>query len=397
MLCGKTRCPLLAKAQAMVKHSKTTKSDRVQGSTPPALFVGRLGYPKVFIGPMIPPYFGDTEILDTPELWVGKSIDDIIDYRYALIRGKILANVHEASQGGKTLDTLQELAMANSSIDSEAQFTKRPTGRMILSEYSQPLGPSAPLRNFSTSNIKVDRRIEKAYYDRDLKASEAIVDLYRDGVLVTRIQRSLSAGIFGLGARRKLVPTRWSITAVDSALSLSLMGKIKQFNTIDEYFVYSFKNLGNTFIAIFMPEKWSFEWIEAWYPGTVWNMMGRDPAIIGDFEDYWGRSEYASIGGCYYSARLAVAEKLERMRRQATVIVLREILPDYILPVGVWNVRESMRKALETKPYHFSTLQEALDHAGRKLNISLMKWIENSALLKDALFQRKITDFKESI
>ena len=397
MLCGKTRCPLLAKAQAMVKHSKTTQSDSIQGATPPALFVGRIGYPKVFIGPMIPPYFGDTKILDTPELWVGKSIDDIIDYRYSLIRGKILANVHEAPQGGKILDTLQEMSMANSSIDSEAQFTKRPTGRMILSEYSQPLGPSAPLKNFTTSNIKVDRRIEKAYYDRDLKASEAMLNLYRDGVLVTRIQRSLSAGIFGLGPKRRLVPTRWSITAVDSILSLSLMDEIKQFNTVDEYLVYSFKNLGNTFIAIFMPEKWSFESIEAWYPGTVWNMIGKDPAIMGDFEDYWGRSDYAKIGGCYYSGRLAAAEKLESMRRQATVVILREILPDYILPVGVWNVRESMRKALETKPYCFGTLKEALDHAGKSFNISIKKWIKNSKLLKETLFQKKITNFKGHI
>ncbi len=393
MLCGKTRCPLLAKAQAMAKHSKIAQSNSVQGSTPPAIFVGRMGYPKVYIGPMIPPYFGNTEILDTPELWVGKSIEDIVDYRYALIRGKIQANIHDVSQGGKTLETMQELAMANSSIDSEAQFTKKPTGRLTFSENSQPLGPSAPLKNFFTSNIKVDRRIEKAYYDRDLKASDAIQNLYRDGVLVTRIQRSLSAGIFGLGARRKLVPTRWSITAIDSTLSLSLIEEIKQFNSIDEYFVFTFKNLGNTFISIFMPEKWSFESIEAWYPGTVWNIMGSDPAMMGDFEDYWGRSEYAKIGGCYYSARLAVAEKLERMRRQAAVIVLREIQPDYIMPVGVWNVRESMRRSLDTKPTRFSSLQEALHHAGIELNISLKRWIKNSALLQDALFQKKISDF----
>jgi len=396
LLCGKPYCPVLIKAQAMAKHSGAFNSTNIQGSTPPAIFVGRLGYPKVLVGPMIPSYFGDTEILDTPELWVGKSINDIIDYRYSLIRGKMIVDIHEPSKNVKTIDTLQELAMSNTSIESEAQFTKRPTGRIILSEYSQPFGPSAPLKSFLTSNINVDRRIEKAFYDRDLKASEAIQKLYGDGVLVTRIQRALSIGLLGLGARRKLVPTRWSITAVDSALSLSLINKIKDFDTIDDYSIYYFENLGNIFIAIFLPRIWSFEWIEAWFPGTVWNVGGSYASLMGDFEGHKGRSAYARVGGCYYSARLAVAEKLGLLRKQATAIVFREIHPEYMLPVGVWNVRESMRKALETKPLHFNTLEESLNYVENKLTIPIKKWIKNSSLLKDALYQKRITDFKIS-
>ena len=393
MLCGKTRCPTIIKAQSMTKHSEVTRKKEIQGSSPPAVFVGRIGYPKIFIGPMIPSYHGDTEILDTPELWMGKSIDDIIDYRQALVRGKTIANVNEASKGGKIINILQELAMANSSIDSEAQFTKKPKGRLIFSDHSQPFGPSAPLRNFNISSVKVDRSIEKAFYDRDLKSSEAIFKLYNDGVLVTRIQRSFSIGMFGLGSGRKLVPTRWSITAVDSTISSSLVKKIKENETVDKYLVYLFNNLGNSFIAIFMPEKWSFEWIEAWFPNTLWNNIGEEPAIMGDFEGYGGMNRYAKVGGCYYSARLAVAEKLLQMRRQASVLVLREILPEYILPIGVWNVRESMRKALETRPYYFSTLQDSLNFAKKSLNIPMASWIKNSEMLKDVLFQRKITDF----
>lgn len=393
MLCGKTRCPVIVKSQSMIKHSKMNNSCQIQGSSPPAIFVGRIGYPKVHIGPMIPSYFGNTEILDTPELWIGKSIDDIIDYRQSLVRGKTISNINEASKGGKIVETLQELAMANSSIDSEAKFYKKPQGRLIFSNHSQPFGPSAPLKNLEISSVKVDRSIEKAFYDRDLKASDAILNLYLNDVLITRIQRSFSIGMFGQGTKRKFVPTRWSITAVDSTISLSLIDKIKENETIDEYYVYIFNNMGNIFVAILMPEKWSFEWIEAWFPNTLWNINGQKPALIGDYEGYYGRNSYARVGGCYYSARLAVAEKLLQTRRQASVLVFREILPEYILPVGVWNVRESMRKALETKPYLFSTLQESLNFAKRHLNIPMNNWIKNSEMLKEVLFQRKITDF----
>lgn len=395
MLCGKLRCPIIARAQSLAKSSVLVTSERVQGSTPPGVFVGRMGYPKVYIGPMVPPYFGNTEILDTPELWIGKSVDEIVDYRFSLIRGKVRASVFDAQAGGKFLDALQELAMGSRPVDAEALLTKMPRKVITLSEDSQPFGPSAPLRSFKLSDVSVDRRIERAFYDRDLKAADAVVKLYDEGATVTRIQRAFSLGMFGFSSRRKLVPTRWSITAVDSVLSLELIDRIKQHDTIDEYRVYSFKNLDNYFVAILMPERWSFEWIEAWFPGTTWNpdVRASAPAMMGDFEPYAGRKTYASVGGCYYSCRLAVAEKLDQERRQASALVLREIHPGYILPVGVWNVRESVRHALRTEPRKFDTLNAALGYACTELTIPLRKWIESSEMLKRALFQRKITEF----
>ena len=131
MLCGKIRCPIVAKAQSLAKCSKFITSENIQGSTPPGVFVGRIGYPKIYIGPMVPPYFGDTEILDTPELWVGKTVEEIIDYRFSLIRGKVRASVFEAQSGGRFLDTLQELAMGVEPADSEAKLTKVPKLSLI--------------------------------------------------------------------------------------------------------------------------------------------------------------------------------------------------------------------------------------------------------------------------
>lgn len=395
MLCGKLRCPILAKAQSLAKSSLQITSPRIQGSTPPGVFVGRIGYPKVYVGPMVPPYRGDTEILDTPELWLGKGIQEIIDYRFALIRGKARASVYDAPSGGRLLNVLQELAMGKRPVDAEVVLTRVPNKVITLSGETQPFGPSAPLRSFTTSDVSVDRRIEGAFYDRDLKAADAVVELYNDDVLVTRIQRAFSLGMFGFQKRRKLVPTRWSITAVDSILSLELIDRIKQHDTIDEYRVYSFKNLDNLFVAILMPERWSFEWIEAWFPGTTWNPDERvgAPAMMGDWEPYRGRTTYPDVGGCYYACRLAVAERLNQEQRQASALVLREIHPGYILPVGVWNVRESIRRTMQQEPEKFDSFQAALGSAQTKLTIPLPKWIKTSELLKRALFQRKITEF----
>ncbi len=395
MLCGKMSCPIIAKAQSLAKSSLRIKSPRIEGSTPPGVFVGRIGYPKVYIGPMVPPYRGETEILDTPELWVGKGIQDIIDYRFALIRGKAPASIHDARSGSRLLDSLQELALSKRPVDAEVILSHVPKKVLTVGSDIQPFGPSAPLRSFRSSDVTIDHKIEKTFYDHDLKAADAVINLYDDGSLITRIQRAFSLGMFGISKNRRLVPTRWSITAVDSILSQKIIDRIKRFDTIDEYRVYSFEYLDNHYVAIFMPERWSFEWIEAWFPGTTWNPdeSAAGPAMMGDFEPYQGRKTYPDIGGCYYSCRLAVAEKLNLENKQATALVMREIHPGYILPVGVWNVRESIRQALKFEPRKFDNFQAALEHAVTRLTIPLKNWIRTSELLKRALFQKKITEF----
>ncbi len=395
MLCGKARCPILLKAEALVKVKNAIDRERLDGSTPPAAFVGRLGYPKVFVGPLVPHFHGDNVLLDTPEWWLGRGIEEIVEFRYNLVRGKSRLEVKTAAAGHRLLDALQELAMSMRSVDAEAVFEKKPTKMLILSDITQPFGPSALLRSFKASNSTVDKRIEKAYYDRDLKAAEAVAGLYEKGVMVTRIQRAFSLGMFGEGRRRRLVPTRWSITAVDSILSEKLVRKVKYNPTVDKYLVYYLKNIGNLYVAILMPKPWSFEWIEAWFPGTPWNPGGSSskPALMGDYEGYWGRKTYPSIGGCYYSARLAVAEALNRSRRQATALVLREIYPEYILPVGVWNVRESVRAAFKSKPLIFDTLEDALRFVKGLFKVPLRSWVEHSVILKEALHQKSIREY----
>jgi len=244
-----------------------------------------------------------------------------------------------------------------------------------------------------TSTSRWDHQIEKAYYDGDWKAAEAVTTLYEKGVLVSKIQRAFSVGAFGLKDNRRLVPTRWSITAVDSIISKDMMEKIKTFPEVNEYRVYESRYLDNRFEILMMPGAWSYEAMEAWYPGTVWNPSGTHVVIFSDWEGFDGRTTYADIGGCYYAARLAVGELLTKERRQAVVVVLREAHPGYIMPVGVWQVRENVRNAMRQKPLKYNTLEEALTRIASQFQIPLEQWVERSRLLRDALFQRKITEY----
>jgi len=393
MLCGKAYCPILSKAELLVKHIPKLPREMIEGSSPPGVFVGRFGYPHVYVGPLIPPEKGDTRLLDTPELWLGKTIQNIIDYRFALIRGKSLVEVHEAQDPGKYLLDLHDLALSSASVDVSAKFKKKPRMAVALSEETQPFGPSALIQNLEIVPGSGEQRVEAAYYDGDLLAADGMVELYRGGVEVSRIQRTLSLGMLGVGDQRKVVPTRWSITAVDDTLSKTLLRAIQRYPTIDKFEVYKYEYLDNWYAAILSPRNWAFEWIEAWFPGTAWNETGRVPALMGDHEGFKGRTTYASVGGCYYSTRLAVAEALEKKGRQASALVLREIRPGYILPVGVWNVRESVRAALRTRPMIFDDFQHALQFACKGFVIKPETWMRNSHMIREETFQPRLNNY----
>jgi hypothetical protein len=347
----------------------------------------------VYAGPLVPPVEEDTSVYDLPEFWFGRSMDEIVGFRSMLVRGKYRVHVSKFEEAGKIIEKTRELALAVSPVDVELVLRNRPRGSIFLDDEVQPFGPSAQIRDLTVSNTRWDHHVEKAFGDTDLKAVEAVRELYGKGVMVSKIQRAFSVGAFGIEENRRMVPTRWSITAVDDILSKDLMRKVRQYPEINEYRVYESRYLDNVFEVLMIPSAWSYEAIEAWYPGTTWNPNGRWTVMFGDWEGHDGRTTYAEIGGCYYSARLAVCEQLVKERRQATAIVLREARPGYIMPVGVWQVRENVRNAMRQPPYKFNSLEFALKWVASRFEIPLKTWIGESELIKNALFQKRITDY----
>jgi hypothetical protein len=356
----------------------------MEGSSPPSVFIGSWNYPKVYAGPMIAPVQGECGIMDTPESWIpgGLSQEEILSFRLGLVRGKRLQDVTDT--GDRFVGTLQEIALSDTSRPGEAVFSEKPTGQSFSEEHS-PFGPSAHLLKFETEEGRWETHLEKAYYDDDLTAGDAIFRLHADGVPFSSIQKALSVGALGTGPRRKLVPTRWSITACDTALANRLLTDVKRNPVIDSVRVHRFSSLHNHYAVILLPTAWNYEWTEAFL-----RIVGNEEMVFSDHEGYRGKKEYSSVGGCYYSCKMAVLEALARQGVQAGAIVLREARHPYI-PLGVFNVRENVRGAMQQPYQEFEDLKSALTDIGPSMELPMSRFVEEGTLLRNHLRARQTT------
>ncbi|MFZ8908465.1 MAG: hypothetical protein ACO2Y5_05520 [Nitrosopumilaceae archaeon] len=362
------------------KYANLFSSDTVSGTSPPSIFVGSYNYPKVQVGPMVPPIHGDTSLLDNPEKWIGKSLEDIVNFRLNLIRGvqKISINATE----GRYIENLQEVAMSSKPIDSDLEFHKSAKNISIDGE-SAPYGPIGEIKKSKFSSSSATKPIEKIFYDKDLKAKDAVLNLYNSGIEISKIQKCFSIGM--LGKDRKLVPTKWSITATDDIISNSLVEEILDFDLIDSCKIFSYAHLGNVFSIVLFPHRWIFEMIEAWYSNGILGFGS-------DHEDARGIDHPPAIAGAYFSAKLAVAEYLSKNQIQAGVLILREIRPEYAIPVGVWQVREGIREAMKTKPRLADNFDNSLLVASNHTSISTSEWISHGNIVK-LMRQKTLSDF----
>jgi len=390
LLCGKPICPILLKYRAFERTLPMVPGTELDGSSPPGVFVGRFGYPSVSAGPLLSPEHGSTELLDTPEEWVGRSVEEVVGFRTGLVRGTFRLKVTDAERPIRWLEELQLLGLAEGSVESEATFRRPPRGHLALSDATPPFGPSAPIERVRLDVRRVDPHLDRLSSDVHASARIAVEELYDRGVRVSRIQRAFSVGTLGRRGRRKLVPTRWSITAVDDLISKQNVAQLRALPELSEIRVHRLTALDNRWLIALLPGAYRYESIEAWYPNTLWNPSPSEIVMIGDHEGYDGRTTYASIGGCYYAARLAVSEALLREGRQAGIVVLREVHPGEILPLGVWNVREHVRRALQAPPERLSTLGELAETIRASFAIPLPRWWRASAVLHEARTQRRL-------
>jgi len=140
------------------------------------------------------------------------------------------------------------------------------------------------------------------------------------------------------------------------------------------------------FSIILFPHRWLFEMEEAWYDEQGQIGFGSD------FEDARGIDHPPVIAGAYFAGKLGVAEYLSKNKIQAAALVLREIRPEYAIPVGVWQVREGVRSAMNQQPFITNTLDEGIDYACKSSSISKLEWLAKGKLFKK-MKQKSITDF----
>ncbi|MCK4968645.1 MAG: hypothetical protein KAS12_06320, partial [Candidatus Aenigmarchaeota archaeon] len=224
------------------------------------------------------------------------------------------------------------------------------------------------------------------------KATDAIDYLYKKHTDEGNITKLFSIGLLGEEKQRKLVPTRWAITAVDDAIGKQLTNKIKQNPLINKPIFFKENYAGNYFWIVLFPKNWSYELIELWHPQSVWT-QGTTVNFSSDFENYFGRKNYASnTQGAYYAARLAALEYLEKIKRQASVLIVREILPAYFAPLGVWVIRETVRGAFNEKPTDLSNT-DVVNLIENELMHKKSNWQNKSQILTQIMKQKSIVDY----
>ncbi len=390
--CDKAYCPLRSKESA-VNHFKTNIIDNSFEGSAPTVFVGEYGYPKVNVGIMSPTELDKNAwLFDAQRFW-GKNefeIDKVIALRSELVNSRFNTDIRHTD---KLLELSQEVGMASKPVDIEVDLKEKMKFNVNFSNMMAPTGPNANLQKVElTSNPKIDTKVDKVVSDIDFKANEAMNTLYDKGYEESFLTKLLSIGNIGVKKDRRLVPTKWSITAVDDNVGKNIIKELRDFPESDCLAFFN-SYLGNYYLILLFDDVWGFELFEG--------MLKKDPNNITfstDYELFKGRTKYAEncVGG-YYAARLPIIEKLKQMKRQSSVFVLRFISEEYYTPLGVWVVREAVRKTINSPPIQFADRDLMIEFSKKlikkKFGYELANVLDRSVLVKHIKHQTKLNKF----
>ena len=380
-ICGEENC----KKHSFLLGKKITIQE-FSGSSPPEIFVGKWNYPDVYTGILSPQEYGNTKIMSSPEIWQKNKLEipEILRLRNQLIYARTQSNIKKLDT--KFHDVMKEVAMTHKSISAQYML-KKPISANLEQDSKVPLINHAAQVDYVRleENPSVKPKVEYLVNDKEVKSAIAINELYDSGIDNSTIIKILSAGLLGLKKNRKMVPTRWSITAVDDTLSKQKLEKIRFFPEIQEIQVFTAEYLGNHYEFLLLPDKWSFEVIEISQKSmTPWQ----------DYESFFPRKRYAeSVTGAYYANRLALTEYLEKIKKQCSCLVMREVRPEYYAPLGVGILRQTSREAFSMQGRKFNTLGEAFQDIQSRLRINISNYTEKSIILKEYGKQQKLSGF----
>jgi len=410
-LCGRP-CEILSRFRDKAPRPRLHFS----GPSPPEIFVGRIGYPFVNSGILAPSeHPQDKENkekasqLSSPEEWIEQdlNIEQILNMRGQLIYGRGQSHI-KSHQPTSLKKVTQELALSSKPVSTEVFLKKLPTVTFTASKLFQIITNPAPLKKaILEENPKVHKKVDYLTSDYDVKASTALTELYsvqtttQTRITTTHLQKLLSAGLLGTKNKRRMVPTRWSITAVDDTLGKQLLEKVRYYPELNQIQLFHHDYNGNHFEALLLPGNWSFEVIEVSMEGSTWSdtIHAQGNVFMQDYESFFKRKTYASnVVGAYYADRLAVCEYLNKIKRQATVFLCHEERPEYYAPLGVGIIRESLRKMFanltKTTSQEFpESIQEALITMGQRLHAPIQRYKNMSWILENYGKQKKLGEF----
>ncbi|OYT36583.1 hypothetical protein B6U91_00865 [Candidatus Pacearchaeota archaeon ex4484_71] len=388
-------------SKSIFRTRDLTKISRLESISPPSVFVGsRLKYPQVNVGILSPlAKEEDAEIYDDSKYWAKNnfSISEVVRLRSNLLNSRFKSNVSDVRKNEKFVQISKEIAIASRPVEVEIELKNRIMGAQKKDKVFAAHGMKATLKNARVvSNIKVAPKVDRVI-DDDIKASEGIIYLYNNSLDEYALSKILSVGVLGLKKDKRMVPTRWSITATDDMIGKELLKKVRRYPPVNDYEVFFGEFMGNQYLIMFFPGVWEYELFELYYPGSSWNNSNEMKAST-DYEGYEGRKSYAKdTAGGYYATRLPILELLNSMKRQARVLVIRLETPSYWASLGVWVVRESVRKALGGNGMKFGEMREfleSIEKIGRiKYNFNPEVIFNKSRLIKGINEQRRLREW----
>jgi len=298
-------------------------------------------------------------------------------------------------------ENIQDVVKSIRPVDLEIDLQHKLSFSFDEDSILNPIGFKAKLAELNViGNPKVPWQTDSVLDDK-LKAVDMINYLIDYGFNSYYITRIFSAGLLGID--KKFVTTRQSITATDDTITKILLNKVREFDENDKYLVYENEFLHNHFFIVFLPGKWEYEQFECWpdpqgtrspSDGTSpksnlnWNIL--EFGFNQEYETFYGRTAYAeNQAGGYYAARIGIVEHLIEEKKQAKVVVFREIYDEYSVPVGVWQVRENVSHALFKKPKEFQSEQEIKNYLKKAMKSNLDNYLKVSKILG----QKRIVNF----
>ncbi len=352
-LCGLPYCPIRERLKVIVRtYTRVASSTELNSASPPSGVVGEHGYPKVRIYVGVGTHSGiDVKFLEDPPQWWDRKLrlEDIIK-----LRSEMVNIVNEGRYHVRDFERLysREISLIQVSerpVECEVRIEKILDRNVMFDLKLLPLSMRVMGDLKVVSNPCINNRMEKIIHDYDMKARDAIVELYRSGVEIYSIQRAMSFGLLGSRRFRRIVPTRWAITAVDRIITDYLRKEVRKNREISNFEIYSIEYMNNRFTVILLPGELRIRWIEFWYPRAGMRHRDDKPVLSLEIvEDLRGNVE--TMDGGFEAARMGILEALCRRGRKGRVIIIREILPDYYIGIGNWHIREDMRRIFNTIP-----------------------------------------------
>ncbi|MBR9681642.1 MAG: hypothetical protein GOV00_02455, partial [Candidatus Altiarchaeota archaeon] len=228
--CRLTRCPVYDRARSLrkIKFKKN-----VEAPTQPFYMISWKNYPRVAVGPHLS--VNSKGIEKSMKI----SMDDFLVNMSSQVRPFEVKSIRTSEEAALSINPIFVNAELKSAIN--------------VNEFDLGQVPTVSARKITLEDTpKIPGKVFEIVDSYDLKASFAVNSL-EDNFGFDYAVQALSTGNLGVKSERKMVPTRWAITAVDSIIAKGLFEKVKTFEEVRDFEIYELVHWDNHFVILIVP------------------------------------------------------------------------------------------------------------------------------------------------